>query len=95
MNCLDPGPCYSDLSACVCGGERGGHPKPDSAPPQLLQGTVSRDSAAMEGTCDWMTPTHSGRVAAESGIQQNKGTIVCASVGLGNVKRTTSPLFFC
>jgi hypothetical protein len=65
VNCLDPGLCYSGVVVCVCKGE--GHPKPD---PALLvpQGTVSRDSAAMEGACDWATSTPTGCVATESGI---------------------------
>ncbi len=40
------------------------------------QGTVSRDSAAMEEACAWATSTHSGWVAAECGIQRNENATV-------------------
>ncbi len=53
-------------------GEGGGHSKPNLVLPQFPQGTKSRDSAAMEEVCAYVTSTNSGCVAAESGIQQSE-----------------------
>jgi hypothetical protein len=53
----------------------------------------------MEGTCDWRTYTHSGRVVAESGIQQSKSIVLihrthAITVLPNNVKETPPLPFF-
>ncbi len=49
---------------------------PSQTQPRLNppQGTVSRDSAAMEEACALATSTHLGCIAAESGILQSENT---------------------
>jgi hypothetical protein len=65
MNCLDPWLCCSDagICACVCDAGIQSQTQPCLSP----QGTVSRDSTAMEEACACAT-THLGCVVAESGF---------------------------
>jgi hypothetical protein len=55
VHCLDPGPCYSDKDA-ECG--KGTYAPCQTRPLINSPPGDSRDSAAMEATGAWMTPTH-------------------------------------
>jgi hypothetical protein len=58
------------VSAFVCAGAASlARPSTTITP----QGTGSKDSAAMEETCDWRTHSQLGHAATESGMRQSKG----------------------
>ncbi len=78
------------VSAFVCAGAR---PSTTITP----QGTGSKDSAAMEETCDWRTHSQLGHAATESGMRQSKGIVlnccVCIIVPQQCKKIATPPPF--